>query len=128
MSEIFHIISLCCTIKLHGNETKVRSAPHLLIYQLYVCLQGVIQDLIYVPQDFAAYEHSYKYCPTCDYEFPAPDAQGFAFRSGGGGEASGNFSWGSAYEGGKMEAGYAIGGMDKKETVYVSFNKNLPIF
>jgi hypothetical protein len=70
-----------------------------------------------VPLDYAAYEQGYKYCPTCDYEFPEPDPHGFAFRSAGGG--SGNFSYGSAHEGGKMEAGFAIG-MDKKETIYVS--------
>ena len=68
-----------------------------------MCLpsQGIIQDLMYVPVDFAAYEHCTKYCPDCDYEFPSVYIEG---------EASYNESHWGEYEEDGMEIGFA----DKK--------------
>lgn len=71
--------------------------------------KGVIQDLLYVPMDYAAYEHCTKYCPDCHSAFLQD------YSAYGGYETSRNES-GSAYEGGEMEMGY----VDKKVGAVVS--------
>ena len=62
----------------------------------------MIQDLLYVPVDYAAYEHCYKYCPDCDTEFPLADIDYDAEET--------NSSYAAAYD----EEGMEIGLVDKK--------------
>ena len=85
-------------------------------YCVRVCdTQGTIQDLLYVPVDFAAYEHCTKYCPDCDYEFPS------VYMEGG---AEYNDSYGAAYE---DEEGMGIGYVDKKHGGGVMLPAKIPV-
>ncbi|WAR30861.1 CRA1B-like protein [Mya arenaria] len=68
---------------------------------------GVVQDLIYVPSDIGAYEHTTRYCPDCDYEFPVYNDQGELV---GGWEDGDDYA--SAYEEGEMEGFQGRDGID----------------
>ena len=74
----------------------------------------MIQDLLYVPVDFAAYEHCTKYCPDCDYEFPS------VYMEAG---AEYNDSYGAAYD----EEGMEIGFVDKKHGGGVMLPAKVPV-
>ena len=89
---------------------------------IILILQGIVQDLLYVPVDFAAYEHCTKYCPECHVAFPVYDTYYHV--------AEVNDTYGAAYGEEGVEIGYTdkkmggvvYGGKVEGETVFVSIN------
>lgn len=77
--------------------------------------------MLYVPADFAAYEHGTKYCPDCDFEFPEPATRSSVY---GGGEAGDYNETDGGYGYVDKNTGMPLViGMDKQEgaeTIYVS--------
>jgi len=86
-----------------------------------------MQDMLYVPADFAAYEHGTRYCPDCDFEFPEPSSSfstGYGYEYAEGGEHNETYGeMGYVDKSGGVGMGMDLGMTKDIETVYVSVYK-----